>query len=231
MGIRFPVGVDVCHCSGGISLSCKRPFTPTIRLRGEDVHGVQRRRPLRSARNIGRYMEGDTGDVEHLVMRRDGRVVDEVAVVVATPAGGPRLHRPPLEAEARAWQRGQRRPLPRGRVDHLVLQDQDEAVAVVRHLSRDLRVARPVVEVVEPAGDVPRGGAPREELRGVDLVDVVDDGVEGEREQVRAQQAVVVDGGAPRPADAAGGGEGTRREVAEYVRQQIRVLHVHVHDL
>lgn len=129
-------------------------------------------------------------------MWRDGGVIDEVAVALVA---------------ASALYPGQRRPLPCGRIDHLAVQSQEEAIAVVCHLAGELGVAWPVVEVVEPAGDVSCRGAAGEELRGRYVVYVVDDGVEREREQVHAQQTVVVDGSAPGLADAAGGGEDARR--------------------
>ena len=54
-----------------------------------------------------------------------------------------------------------------------------------------------------------------------------EDPVKREREEVRPQQAVLVDDGAPGFADAAGRGEAARRETAEdasedVVRQQLR---------
>ena len=69
-----------------------------------------------------------------------------------------------------------------------------------------------------------------EELWGVAAEDVYlheEDPVEREREEVRPQQAVAVDDGAPAFADAAGRGEAARRETAEdasedVVRQQLR---------
>lgn len=50
-----------------------------------------------------------------------------------------------------------------------------------------------------------------------------EDTVEREREEVRPQQAVVVDNGAPAFADTAGHGEAARREMAEDAREDVSV--------
>ena len=64
-----------------------------------------------------------------------------------------------------------------------------------------------------------RGGAAPKEPRWIDVEFVVDGGVNGKREKVGAQEAVVVDSCAPGRADAAGDGQAARREAPEYVQQ------------
>ena len=80
--------------------------------------------------------------------------------------------------------------------------------------------------VLEPRRDPgPRRG-PGEELRRRRLVAQADeDAAQRHGEEVPAQHAARVDGGAPRPADAARHGEAARREALEDGREQVAVVH------
>lgn len=116
-------------------------------------------------------------------------------------------------ARMRRWIARQWRPLPCGRVNHVldVVVDQEEAVAMVAdsELEADEDASARVADVVEVVGDGRRGIGAAEEARaqgeGVD-----GDAGDGEGEEVRAQEAVGVDGGAPCAADDARRGEADR---------------------
>lgn len=129
-------------------------------------------------------------------------------------------------ARVAAWQLAVWQPLPPPcrRVGHAVV-DQHEAVAVVGDVDRGhVAVGQrgPAPRVVDVAGD---GGAScagaREELRGVEVVEVEEDAGQGEREEVLTQQAAVIDHRAPRPADAAARGKAARRESPEDLRDHV----------
>lgn len=154
-------------------------------------------------------------------MRRYGGIEHEA------DGGGEELVR---VARMRRWIARQWRPLPRVRVNHVldVVVDQEEAVAVVADSEIEAveDASARVADVVEVVGDGRRGIGAAEEARaqgeGVD-----DDAGDGEGEEVRAQEAVGVDGGAPCAADDARRVEADRREAAEDFQQQVvrQVLH------
>lgn len=70
--------------------------------------------------------------------------------------------------------------------------------------------------VAEVTGD----GGGGEKLREQQHVELDEDAAQRERQELRAQQRVGVDGSAPGLADAAGRGEAARSQAAEHVREQ-----------
>lgn len=155
-------------------------------------------------------------DQKYLVMRRDERIVDEV----------PDFRGVLPHARRRGmWQLSQP---PRGRVKQESI-EQEEAVAVV--MDQGPRTGHGVIgKVVAPAGD---GGVVRrtagEELGDVQASKVYEDSGKRTRVELRAQDGLGVDDGAPFLADASRHGEAALREAAENVRKhvvgkQIRVL-------
>lgn len=81
-------------------------------------------------------------------------------------------------------------------------------------------------QVVEPSGDrVARRGT-GEELRQTFAVEVDEDAADGEREEVRAQQAACVDDAQQGLAGAAACGEAARRDAAEHIGEQFLGQHL-----
>lgn len=110
--------------------------------------------------------------------------------------------------------RRQAHPLPRRRVHHVILK-QDEAVAAIQDPC--VRVALLVVFVhvqvaFEIAGDLARHRWPDKEFRGLRLIRPHKDASHRDRVEVRAQVAARVHDVTPLPADAARHDEGARQQ-------------------
>lgn len=128
---------------------------------------------------------------------------------------------------------GQSIPASSGRVHHILV-DQQEPIAVILDgisfpavvaFVREPDAAGGVGEGQEAELAAERGGAgcggAGEEGRVLVHVEVDEDAAEREREQIRAQEAAGVDGGAPGPAYAAGPGDPARLESAEDVGEHV----------
>jgi hypothetical protein len=114
--------------------------------------------------------------------------------------------------------------LPCRRIGHPLV-EQEQAVAVVEYIQMAFAWD---VQVVELVGDfvLRQGTGEESQSAEVDLL-YEEDPVDREREEVRAQQVVGVDGGAPRLADAAGRGNAARVEAAEDASQHVVGKQIH----
>lgn len=154
--------------------------------------------------------------MEHVVVRRHGGVVNKAHVVVAEA----------LHPGAPGRGRGQTHPLPGRRVNHQVVPKQEKPVAVI--LDKRALVVLDITKAC--VADPVLCERVCEELWRVraELLHE-EDPVEREREEVRPQQMVVVDDGAPGFADTTGHGEAARRETAEHAREDVGVRRHHGH--
>jgi hypothetical protein len=125
--------------------------------------------------------------------------------------------------------------LPRDGINHTAVKKQHEAVAAVDYGPLKAVCTPVVVRVTDVGGDIGCQGRAAEEygrtivlalvlvvLPHTCVIQLEEDALEREREEVRAQEAVVVNGGAPRRAHAAGCGELARREAAEDVQEHVQ---------
>ena len=143
---------------------------------------------------------------KHLVVRRHGGVEGKAHVVVEVLHPGAR--RQWWEARATSCRR----------INHHEFPKQEETVAMIHdvHMITDVFRAHVVVKLRGPHRRA------REEVGRI-RIELLheEDPVEREGEEVRAQQAAVVDHGAPAFADATGHGEGAGGETAEDASEDV----------